>query len=403
MRILKLSDVYFPRVNGVSTSILTFRRSLVRLGHEVDLVVPDYPGPAADEAGVLRVPGRPVPRDPEDRLMRFAALLAAGRRLTARRRYDLIHVHTPFLAHYAGLRLGRELGLPVVETYHTYFEEYFHHYLPFLPAGLLRFAARRLSVRQCDALSALVVPSRAMLDVLRGYGVKVRAEVIPTGLDLERFAGGDGARFRAALGIEPGRPLLAYVGRVAFEKNIDFILRVFARLREARPEALLLVAGEGPAEAHLRALAAQLGIAGSLRWVGYLDRERALLDCYRAADVFVFASRSETQGLVLLEAMALGVPVVSTAVLGTAEVLAGAEGALIAPDDEAGFAACVLAVLGDAALRARLSAGGPATAARWSADALALRLVGLYSRLAPAGPGRQGPADLATDGLRGTR
>lgn len=385
MRILKLSDVYFPRVNGVSTSIQTFRAALERLGHEVDLVAPAYPGSVEPDPDIERVPSRPVPRDPEDRLMRYRSLLAAGRRLAAARRCDLIHVHTPFLAHYAGLRLGRELGLPVVETCHTHFEEYFHHYLPFLPAGVLRFAARRLTVSQCNAVDALVVPSRAMLSVLRRYGVATTAEVIPTGLDLTRFRGGDGARFRQAHGIEPGRPVLAHISRVAFEKNIDFVLRAFARVRSVRPDALLLIAGEGPAEAHLRALAARLGIAEGVRWAGYLDRGGALLDCYRAADVFVFASRTETQGLVLLEAMALGVPVVSTAVLGTAEVLEGAEGALVVGEEEGAFAEAVLGLLADPALRARLSAGGRATAARWSAESLAARLAGLYAGVLAGG------------------
>lgn len=386
MRILKLSDVYFPRVNGVSTSIQTFRAGLGRLGHETCLVAPAYPGAGSDaQAGILRVPSRGVPRDPEDRLMRYGALLAAARRAAAAARPDVIHVHTPFLAHFAGLRLGRELGVPVVETCHTHFEEYFQHYLPMLPAGLLRRLARRLTVSQSEALAALVVPSAAMLAVLRGYGVRTEAEVIPTGLDLARFTGGDGARFRAAQGIQPQRPLLTHISRVAFEKNIDFILRAFAAVLAARPDALLVIAGEGPAGQSLRGLAQRLGIAHAVRFVGYLDRAGALLDCYRAADVFVFASRTETQGLVLLEAMALGVPVVSTAVLGTAEVLDGAEGARVAPDDEQGFAATVLDVLDDPALRRRLAAGGPAVAARWSGDRLAGRLAALYARVAAHG------------------
>jgi 1,2-diacylglycerol 3-alpha-glucosyltransferase len=116
-------------------------------------------------------------------------------------------------------------------------------------------------------------------------------------------------------------------------------------------------------------------------FVGYLDRDGALLDCYRAGDAFVFASRTETQGLVLLEALALGVPVVSTAVLGTADVLAGVGGALVAPDDVAGFAAAVTRVLTDGALRARLAAAAPADAAAWSAGAMAQRLVALYREL----------------------
>ncbi len=382
MRILKISDVYFPRVNGVSTSIQTFRASLAGLGHETVLVAPGYPGQAADaEHGITRVPSRGVPRDPEDRMMKYRELLRRASGLVARGRFDLIHVHTPFLAHYAGLRIGRRSGLPVVETYHTYFEEYLHHYVPLLPGSLLKLLARRLTVSQCRALDALVVPSASMLEVLRRYGVEVEAEVIPTGLDLQLFEGGDGRRFRAAQGIDAHRPVLVHISRVAFEKNIDFILRAFARVHASRPDALLFIAGEGPAEAHLRQLARRLGVEPAVRFVGYLDRKTALLDCYRAADAFVFASRTETQGLVLLEAMALGVPVVSTAVLGTADVLRDATGALVVAEEAEAFAAAVLRLLSDKALQAALAAGGVETARRWSAHALAERMAGLYHRV----------------------
>lgn len=392
MRILKISDVYFPRVNGVSTSIQTFRASLAGLGHETVLVAPGYPGQAADaEHGITRVPSRGVPRDPEDRMMKYRELLRRASGLVARGRFDLIHVHTPFLAHYAGLNVGRRSGLPVVETYHTYFEEYLHHYVPLLPGSLLKLLARRLTVSQCRALDALVVPSASMLEVLRRYGVEVEAEVIPTGLDLQLFEGGDGRRFRAAQGIDAHRPVLVHISRVAFEKNIDFILRAFARVHASRPDALLFIAGEGPAEEHLRQLARRLGVEPAVRFVGYLDRKTALLDCYRAADAFVFASRTETQGLVLLEAMALGVPVVSTAVLGTADVLRDATGALVVAEEAEAFAAAVLRLLSDKALQAALAAGGVETARRWSAHALAERMAGLYHRVterraaAPAG------------------
>jgi glycosyltransferase involved in cell wall biosynthesis len=379
VRILKVSDVYFPRVNGVSTSIQTFRRSLRQLGHETVLVAPAYPGqPADDEPGIVRVPSRGVPRDPEDRMMRYRDLVASVRALVAGGGFDAVHVHTPFLAHYAALDARRRFGLPVVETYHTYFEEYLYHYVPLVPGALLRFLARRLTVSQCNAVDLLVVPSEAMLGVLRRYGVRARTVVIPTGIELERFRRGDGERFRRLHGIDAGRPVLAHISRVAFEKNIDFIVRSFARVHAARPDALLLIAGEGPAETRLRSLAVRLGLADAIRFLGYLDRAAALRDCYSAADIFVFASRTETQGLVLLEAMALGVPVVSTAVLGTADVLRGAEGAIVVEEDEAGFAAAVLDLIRDPGARARLASGGPVAASRWSATAQAQRLAQLY-------------------------
>jgi glycosyltransferase involved in cell wall biosynthesis len=175
--------------------------------------------------------------------------------------------------------------------------------------------------------------------------------------------------------------VLVHVGRVAFEKNIDFLLRVLVRIREQVPDVLLLVSGDGPARADLQALARRLGLSGSVLFVGYLDRRTTLLDCYRAGDAFVFASRTETQGLVLLEAMALGVPVVSTAVLGTRDILESAGGALIAPEDEREFAGKVVRLLQDRALRARMSDAAREDAARWSAPAMAQRMAALYASL----------------------
>ncbi len=130
-RVLMLSDVYFPRVNGVSTSIQTFRRDLDRLACPSVLVCPAYPEPRDDEPGVVRVRSRYLPFDPEDRVIVARDLRRAV--LALHCEFDLIHIHTPFLAHTVGLDLARRLGIPAVETYHTFFEEYFHHYLPFMP------------------------------------------------------------------------------------------------------------------------------------------------------------------------------------------------------------------------------------------------------------------------------
>jgi glycosyltransferase involved in cell wall biosynthesis len=377
VRILYVSDVYFPRVNGVSTSIQTFRGELARLGHASTLIAPAYPGAHADDPGILRIASRVVPLDPEDRAMRWRALrdVSAG---LERERFDLVHVQTPFLAHYAGIGFARRLRVPVVATYHTLFEEYLFHYVPFVPRAAMRAAARRFSRGQCNALDAVVVPSTAMRDTLARYGVATRIEIVPTGIPLPEFSGGDGARFRARHGIAAGCPVLLYVGRVAFEKNIGFLLPVLARVRRSLPDALLVICGEGPATAALKRAAAQLGLEGAVRFVGYLDRATELRDCYRAADAFVFASRTETQGLVLLEAMALGVPVVSTAVMGTRDVVGPGRGALVAPEDEAQFAAQVVHLLRDPALRGRLAAEGPEYARTWGASALAQRMEAFY-------------------------
>jgi 1,2-diacylglycerol 3-alpha-glucosyltransferase len=379
MRILMISDVYFPRINGVSTSIQTFRRGLHAAGHETFLIAPEYPGAARDtEPNILRVPSRGVPRDPEDRAMKLGALRALRPQLQ-RLEPDLVHIETPFIAHYRGTALARALRVPVIETYHTYFEEYLHHYVPLMPRAVMRLVARRFTVAQCNVLDALVVPSRAMEQALLDYGVQCPMHIIPTGMEMDRFAGGDGQRFRAQLGIAPGQPVLVHVGRIAHEKNIDFLFRMFAIVVRAKPGAVFVVAGEGPALASCKAYVRSLGLAQQVRFVGYLSRERELLDCYRAGDLFVFSSKTETQGLVLLEAMALGVPVVSTAHMGTADILNPQRGAHIATDDENEFATIVVRLLEDAPRRAVMSIEARAYAATWSATAMADRLAGLYS------------------------
>lgn len=384
MNILFLSDVYFPRINGVSTSIHTLRAQLAEMGHQVQLVAPDYYSPSEDESWITRVPARYLPFDPEDRLMRYGQALAyCSSRL--HHDFDLIHVHTPFAAHYLGLRLAKRLGVPCVETYHTFFEDYLHHYLPILPKPLLRLAARSLSRRQCNAMDAVVAPSQPMLDALHGYGVKAPAEVIPTGLEEHSFIPGDGVGFRQRYDIPLERPMLLFVGRVAHEKNIGFLLRMTARLKQSCPEALLVIAGEGPALGAVRREADALGLQQNIRFLGYLDRNTELNHCYRAADVFVFSSLTETQGLVLLEAMAQGVPVVAIAEMGTQSILREGEGALVAPLDEDAFASRVKQLLVDPALRTRLGEAARTYARQWSAASMAERMVEFYRGVTQTG------------------
>ncbi len=310
MKILFISDVYFPRVNGVSTSIQTFRTDLHALGNTVHLVAPDYLNPSADETDILRVPARCVPFDPEDRFMRYRWVM---QHLDTFREenYDIIHVQTPFVAHYLGIRLSRLLGIPCVETYHTFFEEYLYHYIPLVPRKVLRFAAQRFSRHQGNCLDGMVVPSHPMLQVLKDYGVTTPTEVIPTGIAPASFVPGDRTAFRQRLGIAQDRPVLLFVGRVAHEKNIDFLLKVVDLVRKEIADVLFVIAGDGPARESLMREVTALGLDANVMFVGYLDRHTELNSCYCGADIFIFASRTETQGLVLLEAMAQGVPVVS--------------------------------------------------------------------------------------------
>jgi len=380
MNVLMISDVYFPRINGVSTSLETFRPALDAQGVRSTLIAPDYPGAGADPAAnLLRIASRRVPFDPEDRMMRRVPIRAALPRLRDEH-FDLVHVHTPFVAHYAGLEIARALGVPCVATYHTFFEEYLFHYVPVVPRAWLRALARHYSRGQCNALDAVIVPSRAMAAALERYGVTRPLHVLPTGIPPDKFHGGESCYFRQRYGIGKERKVLLFVGRVAHEKNIGFLIDMVERVRRNDPSALLLITGEGPALPTLRAHAERRGLGEHVRFLGYLDRHSELHDCYRAADVFVFASRTETQGLVLLEAMALGTPVVALAEMGTRDILEPQRGCRIAPDDIAGFARVVGDLLADPAALRNLGEQARDYARSWGADEMARRLARVYRR-----------------------
>ena len=381
MNILFISDVFFPRVNGVSTSINTFASELKSLGHQVTLIAPAYGDEDKPLDWVLRMPSHKIYFDPEDRLMNYGKLKALLPWVESKH-FDVIHIHTPFTAHYVGIYFGKKLDIPVVETYHTFFEDYLHHYLPFIPQLISRRLARTISRRQCNAVDGIVSPSKPMLDVLKEYGIKTSAEVVATGLDDSSFAKVDGESFRISHDIPLAQPVLLFVGRVAHEKNIEFLLDMHVALIKKHPDALLVITGEGPAEDALKASVARLGLQNKVKMIGYLDRNHELIACYKAADVFVFASKSETQGLVLLEAMAQGTPVVALAELGTKSILIEGEGVLIAKDDIHDFADKVSILLSDPLKRESVGERGSQYAKeKWGAQVLAKKVAKFYKTI----------------------
>lgn len=385
MNILMVSDVYFPRINGVSTSIQTFREELEQLGHKVVLIVPEYPHrQTGNEPGIYRIPSRGVWGDPEDRMMKMGVAMKLLEELR-QQQFDLVHIQTPFVAHYLGLKIAKKLKLPTVVSYHTFFEEYLFHYFPFAPKEFMRYIARRFSRSQCNQVDGMVVPSTAMKQVLGNYGVTKSMNIIPTGLKLNSTSLNVDAEkialFRDKLGITSNRPCLVHVGRIAFEKNIEFLLQVIRRVKQSIPDLACIIAGEGPALADIKKQVNQLGLSGNVYFTGYLDRKTTLPVCYAAGDAFVFSSRTETQGLVVLEAMAMGVPVVSTAVMGTKDILHPQLGALVAEENVDDFSAKVIRLLSDKTLRAKLSQEARDYVYQWTDIEMALRMEGFYETM----------------------
>ncbi|HTU01177.1 MAG TPA: glycosyltransferase [Candidatus Sulfotelmatobacter sp.] len=376
MRIGLFTNNYRPLVNGLATSVDTFASAFRKQGHHVVVVAPRYPG-GADESGVLRVPGfrapthhayvLPLPQTPG---------LA---RAVARLDLDIFHAQHPYLLGPAAARWARRAGKPLVFTYHTRYERY-AHYLPG-PARWTAWLALRRALAFANQADLVVVPARTLVAELQHQGVRRRIAVVPTGVWLGPAAAA--ATDSAHLGLQTAGPLCLAVGRLAPEKNQSFLLHAFARLLGELPSARLSLVGEGDDRTRLERLARGLGIQAAVRFHGSVPHE-AVGDYYRAADLFLFPSTSETQGLVILEALAAGLPVAAVASPASLEVLRDGETGLILPEDPAAFARGVTEAWRRPDRGRGLGEQGRRVAAAYTAEACAARLLDLYRELVPA-------------------
>lgn len=381
MNICMMTNTYLPHVGGVARSVHTFAVDFRRQGHEVRVVAPTFPGidemPPEQERGVIRVPAvqRFNGSDFSVRLPMIAFLNPALQGY----RPDIIHSHHPFLLGDTALRFAADCHCPVVFTHHTLYEEYLH-YVPF-PRTAMRHFVIELSTHYANLCDAVIAPSESIAALIRKRGVSVPIEVIPTGIDLARFAGGDGGRFRKEAGIPNDAFVVGTLGRLAAEKNLGYLGRAIRRFMEAAPEAVFLAVGSGPAEDDLRRVFEGEGVADRLFLPGKKSGED-LFDAYKAMDIFAFSSFSETQGLVLAEAMASGLPVVALDASGVREVVREERNGrlLSATATEAEFAAAVEGLWKD---RSRLKAFRGAaleTAKDFSREVTAARALALYER-----------------------
>lgn len=377
LRIALFTECYRPIQNGVVAAVDALSEALRAKGHEVLCITPTMPGYREADLSVVRVPSLPLPTSTAYRL----TLPLLPRRAVERMmpRPSIVHAHSPFVTGWMGMRAARRFRTPLVFTYHTRLEDYVH-YVPFEPR-MTRSAAVGLTRAYANMADAVIVPTPAMETHLRAIGVTSRIDVVPSGIDVGFFgAGKRRADVRTRFGVAPGEAMVLVVGRLAKEKNLELALAAFAALRA--PAARLVIVGDGPEREHLVALAARAGIAQDTHFAGELPRAE-LPDAYASADVFLFTSRSETQGLVLAEALAAGLPVVAVDTPATRDVL-GSAGAVVAEDAER------LAEALSAAVSAERAAVDASAASRFDTRRLVSRVIDVYASLLGAAEGRAG-------------
>jgi 1,2-diacylglycerol 3-alpha-glucosyltransferase len=383
LRIGFFTDSYLPATHGVEVSIETFRRNLERAGHQVFVYAPAVPGYTDSNRRVFRLKSIRVIDTPEMRLA-FPVVEDGNIRELTRLPLDTVHVHTPFTVGLLGKYIATHQHVPIIYTHHTHYPEYAKAYLK--ERVVLPFLAKSLSAWFSNISDAVIAPSPKIRALLRSYGVQKPIYVLPTGIRLQQFrrtrtCARKARALRLRLGIAPVAKVLLFVGRLGREKNIDFVICAFAELKKMRREVRLVLVGDGPIRDQLKSLVTRLGLKEATSFTGSVAHAE-IVSYYQAADLFVFSSLTDTQGIVVLEAIASGLPVVALRDEAfTSMVKNGRNGFLLRPDaSHALFARRVAALLANQTRWRQFSAASVRIAREFSEEEQARRLTRVYDK-----------------------
>lgn len=391
MNICMFTNTYLPHVGGVARSVHFFAEDLRQLGHRVLVVAPSFNGERDTEPDTVRLTA--VQNfNGSDFSVRVPLPYVVEREITAFQP-DIIHSHHPFLLGDTALRVARQRSLPLVFTHHTLYEEY-THYVP-IDSDRLKSFVINLATLYANACNGVVAPSPSIARLIRSRGVVSRIAEIPTGVDIDFFANGNGRRFRKSEGIGADVRVIGHVGRLAPEKNLSFLAEAVLDYMQKQPKTIFAVIGEGPVEEEMVTLFREADMEDRLVMGGRRSGQD-LADAYAAMDLFVFASFSETQGMVLAEAMASGVPVVAIDAPGVRDIVVEGRNGRLLPETATrnDFAAALQTALdGDLNQVRSWRKGALKTARQQSRQACAHRLAEFYGDFLEAAP----PSDNASD------
>jgi glycosyltransferase involved in cell wall biosynthesis len=379
LHIAQFTNFYLPVVNGVVRSVESFREALTRQGHNV-FVFAQSDGDYEDEAPfIFRYPSLPLPSKIE-----VPAVIPVSPfvdQLLPSLKLDVLHTHHPVLLGQAAASKAKELDRPLVFTFHTQYREY-THYFPLPQEAIQDFIKNTVQswlidfMRECQHI---VIPSQSMKEILiRDYGLQGRYTVIPTGLNLEPYQASDGKELRADKNWQQDKVMVS-TGRLAPEKNWDTLLKAAAKVYREHPDLRVVIIGYGPDEAELQSLAAELGISERVTFTGKLPFSE-VTKYLKAADFFGFASVTETQGLVTMEAMAAGLPVVAVDASGTRDIIDNGEQGFLVKNDADALAASIKKLIASPEKMRRFSIQALEKAKVFDVQNLSKKLVDVYEQ-----------------------
>jgi len=382
LRVAMFTNNYLPFIGGVPLSIDRLYRGLFQAGSKVKIFAPEYPEPWTDpdDGSVFRCPSLF-----HARLANFPVANVFSRKIEASFKplgCDLVHVHHPFWLGKKGMRLAKRSGIPVILTYHTRLERY-THYFPLPGMALKNLVAHFLIKRFANHCDAIITPTSSTEEYLRNLGVSALIETIPTGIDIEDYKQWSQQQVQALRDqyVNPGEHLLISVSRMAKEKNLDFLIAGLAKVNERSNSTFkCLLVGDGPEKKRLEEKAAAFGMHDQIVFTGNLTPHE-VIRCYLAADLFVFASTSETQGMVLLEAMAGGCPVVAVRASGVYDVVKDGYNGFKVAESSDNWAGAVINLLSDSKQLSVLSENSRLFAENYSVEKITEKVLKLYRRV----------------------
>ncbi|MBF0489547.1 MAG: glycosyltransferase [Candidatus Omnitrophica bacterium] len=315
MNILMMTNTYKPIVGGLEKSVSCFSKEYRDAGHRVIIVAPEFPDMQPEE-DVIRIPSIQNYYGSD-----FSVQMPIQGTLTEALgdfQPHIVHAHHPFFIGDTALRIASKYNVPLVFTHHSLYEENVH-YMPGNEEALKRFVIE-LSTGYANLADHVFAPSESVMQMMKERGVVTAVDVVPTGIYTASFTKGAGKTFRKKLNIPQDVFVVGHIGRLASEKNLEFMTKAVALFLKKEPKAHFLIGGTGPSEDSIKEIMMQEGVMDRLHLAGML-KGKDLVNAYDAMDVFVFASQSETQGLVVTEAMAAGIPVVAVDAPGVREVV----------------------------------------------------------------------------------
>ena len=399
MNIAFFTDAYFPRINGVAVSVRSYATKLAEMGHSVCIVCCNYDDEEDKKdkkkkrsfleddklhpnLKIYRISSINVFVSKEDKSAKLSAWHDVKHTMDAFKP-DIVHINSEFMVGYFGLIYSRHRNIASVYTFHTLWEDYVDGYIKFMPVYPAKKIAKEFIKFYLKRANILIAPTVNIANVIKSYGIERDAKILPTGipqaLDVKKL----NVRplffnqLHTLLPRVQKKHILLYVGRVVKEKNLDFLFPVLAEVKKTFKDTVLVFVGGGPELDNLKEKAKKTGYARDIVFAGYRSREE-LAYFYSVTDVFVFPSKTETQGLVTLEAMMAGVPVVAIGERGTLDVMKGDNGGFMVKEDVNEFSQRVLELLKDKELYAEKSQKAKKWASQWSLDTLTEKLVTYY-------------------------